>query len=96
MEEYLYIIGSFAAIVVLCSMFVQTVLRRRRPTDTFDSSEQQGLSARIEQLEAEVWAQREEQAAALEEVNERIDFAERLLTQEGPSRHFPVREATPV
>ena len=96
MEEYLYIIGSFAAIVVLCSMFVQTVLRRRRPTDTFDSSEQQRLSARIEQLEAEVWAQREEQAAALEEVNERVDFAERLLTQEGPSRHSPVREATPV
>jgi hypothetical protein len=77
-------------------MFVQTVLRRRRPTDTFDSSEQQRLSARIEQLEAELWAQRNEQAAALEEVNERIDFAERLLTQQGPSLHFPVREATPV
>ena len=96
MEEYLYIIGSLAAIGVCGTMFVQTVLRRRRPTDTFASSEQQRLSAQLEQLEAELWAQRDEQASALEEVNERIDFAERILTQQGPSQHFPVREATPV
>ena len=96
MEEYpLYMIASLAAIGVCCTMFVQTVLRGRRTTHKVDSSEHQGLSARIEQLEAELWAQRDEQATALEEVNERIDFAERLLTQEGP-RHLPVREATPV
>ncbi len=96
MEETIYIIGSRAAVGVFCTMWAQALLRRRSTPPAIDADEQRLLTKRIERLEAELHALRDEHLTALEDVHERVDFAERLLTQDAPARRLPVKEVTPV
>ena len=74
MEEPVYIIGSFAAVGVVCTMYLLTFVRRRSSPHTIAAGEQKRLTERIERLEAELWVLRDEQVAALEDVHEADGF----------------------
>ena len=78
--EPLYMIGSGAAVLLLVTHVAQLFWRRGR-----DHGQHRRLADALEKHQREVWSElqalRAEYAASLEDLHERLDFAERLLTQ---------------
>lgn len=93
--EPLYMIGSGAAVLLLLTHVVQLFSRRRTRGD----GRHQQLADAIEKHQREVWSEllalRAEYTASLEDLHERLDFAERLLTQGQPPANDRKGQPTP-
>jgi len=94
--ETLYMIGSGAAVVLLVAHIANLLLRR----PTRGSDDQRQLADAFEKHQREVWSElqalRTEHLASLEDLHERMDFAERLLTQGQQHTDAEKQPATPT
>jgi hypothetical protein len=94
--EPLYMIGSGAAVLLLVTHVAQLFWRRRAR----DDGQYRQLADAFEKQQRDVWnelqALRTEYATSLEDLHERLDFAERLLTQGQPSPGNKEDQATTV
>jgi hypothetical protein len=93
--EPLYMIGSGAAVLLLVTHVAQLVWRRRARDDGYRQ-----LADAFDKQQRDVWSElqalRAEYSASLEEMHERLDFAERLLTQGSHPPNEREEHATPA
>lgn len=94
MDEIVYMVGSLAAVTLLVGHVVRLLLVKLRPAATQTATRQNELESVCMELREELRQLREEQAVALDELVERVEFAERLLarTAQGESH---ARAVTP-
>jgi len=81
MEELLYMVGSAAAVTLLVGHVVRFLIVRLRSGAAQESAKLRALEAVCMELRDELRRLREDQGVALEDLTERVEFAERLLAR---------------
>jgi len=95
MDEVIYMIGSAAAVTLLVGHVARFLFVRLKSDARGERENVRALEAACMELRDELRQLREDQALNLEDLTERVEFAERLLARTS-QRSDEGRVATPV
>lgn len=95
MDEVIYMVGSAAAVTLLVAHVARFLFVRLRSTSRREHADLRVFEAACMELRDELHQLREDQALAVEELTERVEFAERLLAR-ASQQPDEARIATPV
>ncbi len=95
MDEVLYMLGSGAAVILLVGHVVRLLVVRARSGTAEENAKLRALEGVCMELRDELRRLREDQGLALEDLTERVEFAERLLARTS-ERSDAARPADPA
>jgi uncharacterized membrane-anchored protein YhcB (DUF1043 family) len=81
MDEIVYMVGSAAAVTLLVGHVVRFLVVKLKPRARPEQASVQAFESVCMELRDELRQLREDQALAIDELAERVEFAERLLAR---------------